>query len=87
MNRRPSVGAPSAGGGLSVLQDAALDQTEDDRILEGCGDFTRKSAMRLGLVNDQALTAVSMRGETEGNLALLLCQTFYPNQLHTRLIS
>ncbi|MGW8704664.1 hypothetical protein ACWGLL_00225 [Brevundimonas sp. NPDC055814] len=83
----PSPDAPSAGEGFSVLQDAALDQSEDDGVLKGGGDFARECAVRLCLIHDQALAAVPMRRETKGNLALLLGQALYPNEFHSGLIA
>ncbi|MGN6062892.1 hypothetical protein [Brevundimonas diminuta] len=77
----------SRAGRSSVLEDAALDQAEDDRILQGCRDLAREGPVRLGFIRDQALAAVPVGRKPKGNLALLLRQTLYSNQLHTGLIS
>jgi len=73
--------------GRSVLEDAALDQAEDNRILEGSRDLAREGPVRLGFIRDQALAAVPVGRKPKRNLALLLRQALDSNQLHTSLIS
>jgi len=77
----------SRAGRSSVLEDAALDQAEHDRILEGSRDLACKGPVRLGFIHNQALTAVPVGRKPKGNLALLLRQALDANQLHTGLIS
>jgi len=77
----------SRAGRSSVLEDAALDQSEYDRILERGRDLARKGPVGLGFFSNQALTAVPVGRKPKGNLALLLRQALYSNQLHTGLIS
>jgi len=80
-------GGVSRAGRSSVLEDAALDQAEDDRILQGCRDLAREGSVRLGFICNKALAAVSMGRKAKRNLALLLRQALYSNQLHAGLIS
>ncbi|MGX1587375.1 hypothetical protein [Brevundimonas diminuta] len=69
------------------MQDASLYQAKHDGVLERRCHFARESSVRLGLIHDQALAAVSMGRKAKRNLALLLRQALYANQLHTGLIS